>query len=248
MRRRLVSLLRSYSSTSKAALSGRPAILQIDNATFYRQHPSTAPENPPNPPIFPNLTFTIPAFAHPPEHWAILGVSSSGKTTFLEILRGQHLCFPPTARSYPYLSTEEIGNKDHRLRVPARAIQYVGFNNQRKTLGGGRPTETYLSARYESRREATDFSLLDYLRGNTTLNPLKGEVEPEREWEINSALQKAINGLELEALINMPIGNLSNGQTRRAMIAKALLGAPEILLLDEPFSTSVSFRPNHMQC
>ncbi|EHL03265.1 putative Uncharacterized ABC transporter ATP-binding protein [Glarea lozoyensis 74030] len=33
----------------------------------------------------------------------------------------------------------------------------------------------------------------------------------------------------------MPISNLSNGQTRRARIAKALLGKPGLLLLDEPF-------------
>ena len=37
----------------------------------------------------------------------------------------------------------------------------------------------------------------------------------------------------------MPVGNLSNGQTRRARIAKALLGKPEVLMLDEPFSRTL---------
>lgn len=242
MRTRIVLSFHSKNSIRRVSLHTKPAILNIEDATFYRQYPSTAqnPESPSNPTLFPNLTFSIPSFAPRPEHWAILGASSSGKTTFLEILRGQHLCFPPTARSYPYLSSEEIADKDHRLRVPARAIQYVGFQNRRRTTGGAGATNTYLSARYESRREATDFSLLDYLKGNTSLNPLEDEGEHKLEGGLDNALNKVIGDLRLEALVNMPIGNLSNGQTRRAMIAKALLSAPEMLLLDEPFSMSAS--------
>ena len=91
----------------------------------------------------------------------------------------------------------------------------------------------YLSARYESRRETTDFSVLRYLRGDTELNP--GETKAERKYG-ESALERSIKDLGLENLVDMPVGNLSNGQMRRARIAKALLSNPEVLLLDEPFS------------
>ena len=95
-----------------------------------------------------------------------------------------------------------------------------------------------MSARYESRREDTDFSVMSYLQGHTELNPF--EIEPGTTMD-NEALSTVIKELRLEALVNMPMGNLSNGQTRRARIAKALLGRPELLLLDEPFSRLLRF-------
>jgi ABC-type molybdenum transport system ATPase subunit/photorepair protein PhrA len=42
--------------------------------------------------------------------------------------------------------------------------------------------------------------------------------------------------LGLKHLLDLPLVALSNGQTRRARIVKALLEQPEILLLDEPLS------------
>ncbi|KAL8966535.1 MAG: hypothetical protein Q9183_003331, partial [Haloplaca sp. 2 TL-2023] len=127
----------------------------------------------------------------------------------------------------------EIDRKDHRLRVPSQAIQYVGFAG--KNGGGlrsGNTTGAYLSARYESRREETDFTVLDYLQGHLELNPSAAESQDVGN---HDDLQRVIKNLDLEALVGMPVSNLSNGQTRRARIAKALLGQPEVLLLDEPF-------------
>merc|ERR1711977_505494 len=200
-----VSIPRRQYGTS----STRPPIINIANGTFYRHHPNShyaATHS--NPPLFPNLTFSLPSFASKPQHWSIIGPSSSGKTTFLQILGGKHLCLPAAARSWPYLESDEIEHKDHRLRDPNAAIKQVGFDGE-QGLGQQAPQSAYLSARYESRREDTDFSVLDYLQGN--------------------------RDLRLGELVDMPVSNLSNGQTRRARIASALLGDPEVLLLDEPF-------------
>src|SRR5277367_2998557 len=165
-------------------------LIQITNGTFYRQHPSAEDNGAANPPLFCDLSFELPAKplnnrkngkTKHQQHWAVIG--ASGTTTFLEILRGAHLCFLPTARSFPYLSSDEIEAKDHRLRSPSNAIQYVGFNGGKGQGSGGDIRGAYLSARYESRREETDWSVWQYVKGEIDLNPSEGKYKHDKEDE-----------------------------------------------------------------
>jgi ABC-type molybdenum transport system ATPase subunit/photorepair protein PhrA len=214
---------RRYGTTS------RPPIISIKNGTFFRHHPnSTHAAASANPPLFEKLDFELPSFAEEGQYWSIIGPSSAGKTTLLQILRGKHLCIPASSRAFPFLERQQNGRG---LRTSDQAIKQVGFDGE-QGLGAQAPQSAYLSARYESRREDTDFSVLDYLRGNTELNPLQ-DIGGHRVED--GVLERVIRDLRLGELVDMPVSNLSNGQTRRARIAQALLADPEVLLLDEPF-------------
>ncbi|KAL9089419.1 MAG: hypothetical protein Q9165_005740 [Trypethelium subeluteriae] len=210
----------------------KPVLIDISGATFYRDHPSPSSTSiTGHSALFSGLNFRLPSFANPKEHWAVLGSSAGARSAFLEVLRSKYICLPPTARTYPYLLTHKIQSEDAYLRSPIRAIQYVGFDADRGGLGGKAMRGAYLSARYEARKEEMDFSLLDFLKGNTELNPDENLNFSTDE----GLLARVVDNLKLEGLLDMPVSNLSNGQSRRAKIARSLMSKPVLLLLDGPF-------------
>ncbi|RDA88753.1 hypothetical protein CP532_4107 [Ophiocordyceps camponoti-leonardi (nom. inval.)] len=192
----------------------RPPLVRIVNGTFYN-HRSSAP-------VLTKLTFELPSTT--PSNWCVVGPSRSGKSSFLQVLAGSLQCDPPGARSYPYLTA--------RRRSPLDAMRYVGFGSGRDgSLADA--SNTYVSARYESKRDAADFCLRDYLQGRTQVNVDEKRRSPAEPSSV--VVEKTAVDFGLGRFLDSPVVFLSNGQTRRARIARALLTRPEVLLLDEPF-------------
>lgn len=193
-------------------------LLDIKNATFHDQvssHKGSVST------LFPNLSFSLPTNDQDPrQYWSVLSPKSSAGTSFLKILQGKYTCTPPNARRYPGLPN---GASD--------SVCYVGFDAERGGIGKSNLQGAYLSARYESRREETDFSLESYLTGQTVLNALASHPS---EQDI-ALLAQVTRSLNLGDLLERPVSSLSNGQTRRARIGRALMTRPRLLLLDGPF-------------
>ena len=81
------------------------------------------------------------------------------------------------------------------------------------------------SARYGAVREEDRVTLHQYLLES---------VDTEKE----STVVQVAESLELRQYLGLPLIALSNGQTRRARIMRALLCNPKVLLLDKLLSKS----------
>ncbi len=141
----------------------------------------------------------------PGEHWALLGPNGSGKTTLLTIIN---------AYTWPMQGTVEVFGErygDVDIREVRRRIGMVSSALFERVPPRDTLFDVVLSGRYASLGiwEEPDAS------------------DRERAREI-------IDFLECASIADRPYGVLSFGERQRALIGRALMPEPRILILDEP--------------
>ncbi|WP_227939505.1 ABC transporter ATP-binding protein [Alkalihalobacillus deserti] len=143
----------------------------------------------------------------PGEHWVILGLNGSGKTSILNLLTG-----------YQWASKGEVhvlGEKFGQTNIP----------ELRKSIGW---VSVSVDERYAGR--GSDIALEVVISGKHASIGLYEEVTKEDIVRANALLTE----LRIEHLARQPFMKLSQGEKRRVIIARALMGQPKILILDEP--------------
>jgi molybdate transport system ATP-binding protein len=153
------------------------------------------------------------------ENVVVLGESGSGKSTFLDAIAGS--VFPTKGKIEKDKSKKIVSvNRDysfHRLVGPVYQYYQQRFNSQDAELG---PTV------YEV--------LQNQVVPVGTIN--ENSVEAKSPLYTEEWLSAIVQKLKLDHLLHQKITSLSNGETRRTLIANALLKKPDILLLDNPFT------------
>lgn len=157
------------------------------------------------------------------EHWAIVGPNGSGKTTLLDIIAGK----------WPVLK----GKISYGFDKPVREIiEFVpndySFN---RIVSAGAEYYQQRFHSYEAERAPSVRAILtDQLKPVGTVNKNSVRLAPSKV--DTTQLEKVSGLLSITHLLDHPFVTLSNGETRRMLLAKSLLKHPKILLLDHPFS------------
>ncbi len=145
-------------------------------------------------------------------HWGIVGSNGSGKSTLLALLAG--LRWPAPGRGSRLY---DFGSGPERDAVTAR---------QRIALLGHELQDRYIARGWNFR--ARDI----VLSGLTRSDIPKRRTAPGLVTRADALLEK----LGLEHLAERRLLELSRGEQRRVLIARALATGPALLLLDEPTS------------
>lgn len=153
--------------------------------------------------------------------YGIIGANGAGKSTFLKLLCGE---LEPTRGTVTIPDTVRMSvlKQDHFAYDTYTVIDTVVSGNERLYQIMKEKDQLYAQ---------DDFSEEDGLRASE----LEAEFAELNGWEAESDASKLIQGLGLpESLLTEQMSNVRESDKVKILLAQALFGNPDIILLDEP--------------
>ena len=141
----------------------------------------------------------------PGEHWALLGRNGCGKTTVLEMITGY--LFPTTG------TVDVLGNRYGQVDV----------REVRKKIGYIGPSLVEKFTLRDPVWEIVAGGAFAYLR-----------IYERVSDEIVERSRRELARVGLLDMADQPFGTLSQGERKKALLARTMMASPELLILDEP--------------
>jgi molybdate transport system ATP-binding protein len=170
--------------------------------------------------VFTDLNLTI----NKGENWALIGESGSGKSALMQAIAGKFHLSGGNIRYYfheQYLKEHKINDAHltfHKL------IGFVESKHHFRNLTN--TADFYYQQRYNSSDSEDALTVEEYLTGIKPFSDTSGY------WNLPKVLQR----LNLDVLKTKQLIKLSNGETKRLLIAAALIKNPVLLMLDNPLA------------
>jgi len=142
---------------------------------------------------------------NPGEHWTILGRNGCGKSTILEMVTGYQ--FPTSG------TIDVLGNRYGKVDV----------REVRKQIG-------YISPALIEKMSLSD-PLWEIVASGAFAFLRFYEEVPE---EVRERACEELDRVGLGAYAEQPFGTLSQGERKKALLARTMMASPRLLILDEP--------------
>ena len=157
-----------------------------------------------------NVNWTI----HRGEQWALVGPNGSGKSQLAKVIAGESV--PAEGELEYHFGLGDLDN------VPEDEIECVSLESHRALA---ETVSEYHQARWASFEGEDCPTVRAFLKGNL-------RKHDSRPVELDALVRR----LGMDALLDRRLIHLSNGETRKVLLTKALLARPRLLIFDDPYA------------